>query len=71
MDAVGNSVGILTVWDPTLFKVLESSKHEGFVVIKGVWKDSQISLGIINVYALQSVSKRKVMWLGIHFEEER
>ncbi|KAJ9565542.1 hypothetical protein OSB04_001508 [Centaurea solstitialis] len=67
LDAIGNSAGILTVWDTNLFDVSDSCKQEGFVAVWGVWKEKQIPLGGINVYAPQCVSSRRSLWHAIQW----
>ena len=64
-EAVGNSSGILTVWDPVHFSASSVTKQAGFVAVKGIWKENRLPLGVINVYTPQSVSRRRALWEAI------
>ncbi|KAJ9547296.1 LOW QUALITY PROTEIN: hypothetical protein OSB04_019839 [Centaurea solstitialis] len=59
LDSVGNSSGILTIWDGNLFQVQRSHKMDGFVTVFGLWRGNNTKLGIINVYAPQGVNCKK------------
>lgn len=68
LDAVGNSSGILTVWDSSLFKLQRSFSHEGLVSVYGLWLGNNTKLGIINVYAPQNITCKKELWGRIETE---
>ncbi|KAJ9542202.1 LOW QUALITY PROTEIN: hypothetical protein OSB04_028708 [Centaurea solstitialis] len=68
LDSVGNSSGILTVWDDNLFKLQKSSSQEGYVAVVGLWLGNNTKLGLINVYAPQDVNCKKVLWNKIMAE---
>ncbi|GJZ99792.1 RNA-directed DNA polymerase, eukaryota, reverse transcriptase zinc-binding domain protein [Tanacetum coccineum] len=59
---VGNSGGILCVWDPRLFRKHNSTVSDYFVAIQGEWIPSAMKCFIISVYAPQDVSKKKMLW---------
>ena len=61
LDSVGNSSGIVTVWDSNLFEVAKTEKNDG-IVVTGIWKEKKIKLGIINVYAQQGLRSKKALW---------
>nr|GFB94214.1 RNA-directed DNA polymerase, eukaryota [Tanacetum cinerariifolium] len=50
-DAVGNSGGILCVWDPICYYKENVTKSDSFVMIRGVWRATGVKLMIIAVYA--------------------
>nr|GEY05482.1 cytochrome P450 716B1-like [Tanacetum cinerariifolium] len=69
--AVGNSGGILCVWEKLSFKKINSTVIDYFVMISGTWVCSGVNLLIISVYAPQEFSKKKMLldYLGqFHFE---
>ncbi|KAJ9547609.1 hypothetical protein OSB04_020152 [Centaurea solstitialis] len=65
LDSVGNSAGLLTVWDGNCFYLLSSSKKDGFIAIMGTWKGNSSKLGIVNVYAPQNLRKKVSLWEDI------
>ncbi|KAJ9556364.1 hypothetical protein OSB04_010978 [Centaurea solstitialis] len=65
LDSIGNSSGILTVWDGDLFQLQNSSKMEGYVKVFGLWRGNNSNLGVINVYAPQGVTRKKALWENI------
>ncbi|KAJ9547472.1 hypothetical protein OSB04_020015 [Centaurea solstitialis] len=65
LDSVGNSAGLLTVWDGNCFYLLSGSKKDGFIAIMGTWKGNSSKLGIVNVYAPQNLRKKVSLWEDI------
>ncbi|GJU76449.1 RNA-directed DNA polymerase, eukaryota, reverse transcriptase zinc-binding domain protein [Tanacetum coccineum] len=61
-DSVGNSGGILCVWDPNSFKKLNTTISDYFVMIRGNWVNNGKLLLIISVYAPQEFSEKKLLW---------
>ncbi|KAJ9535113.1 LOW QUALITY PROTEIN: hypothetical protein OSB04_un001809 [Centaurea solstitialis] len=61
LDSIGNSSGILTVWDGDLFQLQNSNKMEGYVKVFGLWRGNNSKLGVINVYAPQGVTRKKAL----------
>ena len=57
--SVGKSGGLLCVWDPTMFRKLNSMISDYFIAIQGVWIPNGKSLLIISVYAPQESSEKK------------
>lgn len=51
MDSIGNSGGILTVWNSGLFKLSEVVKETRFVAVCGEWRPTKSKCRVINVYA--------------------
>ncbi|GKC87099.1 RNA-directed DNA polymerase, eukaryota, partial [Tanacetum coccineum] len=61
-DSVGNSGGILCVWDSNSFKKLNSTVSDYFVIIRGDWVSNGKKLLIILVYAPQELTEKKMLW---------
>ncbi|KAJ0936414.1 putative RNA-directed DNA polymerase [Helianthus annuus] len=62
VPAVGRSGGVVSIWDPSVFKVHVSIKHSNFLLTIGELKGSNKKLNIINVYAPQIVTQKKALW---------
>ncbi|KAJ0859518.1 putative endonuclease/exonuclease/phosphatase [Helianthus annuus] len=62
VPANGRSGGIVSMWDPSVFKVHDSIKHSNFLLTMGVLKGSNKAVNIINVYAPQKVTQKKALW---------
>nr|GEZ36727.1 putative RNA-directed DNA polymerase, eukaryota, reverse transcriptase zinc-binding domain protein [Tanacetum cinerariifolium] len=60
--SVGNSGGILCVWDPNMLKKTNSTVSDYFVMIRGDWMPNGKKLLIISVYARQELSEKKMLW---------
>ncbi|GJZ68953.1 RNA-directed DNA polymerase, eukaryota, reverse transcriptase zinc-binding domain protein [Tanacetum coccineum] len=60
--SVGNSGGILCVWDPKSFIKLNSTVSDYFVMVRGDWVPNGTKLLIISVYAPQELTKKKKLW---------
>nr|GEZ74948.1 RNA-directed DNA polymerase, eukaryota, reverse transcriptase zinc-binding domain protein [Tanacetum cinerariifolium] len=60
--SVGNSGGILYVWDPNMFKKMNSTVSDYFVMVRGDWMPNGKKLLIISVYAPRELSKKKMLW---------
>nr|GEZ57452.1 putative RNA-directed DNA polymerase, eukaryota, reverse transcriptase zinc-binding domain protein [Tanacetum cinerariifolium] len=50
-DSVGNSGGILCVWDPNSFHRINTTISDYFIMIWGVWLKTGVNLLIVAVYA--------------------
>jgi len=64
-DSSSNSVGILTVWNSSMFKLLYSIKHEGFMAAMGPWQGNNSKLGVLNIYAPQNARCKRTLWKNI------
>ncbi|GJW43640.1 RNA-directed DNA polymerase, eukaryota [Tanacetum coccineum] len=60
--SVGNSGGILCVWDSNMFHKENSSVSDYFVAIMGKWRPNNKNLLIISVYAPQDLAEKKMLW---------
>ena len=50
-DSVGNSGGILCIWDPNSFCKSSVTRSDYFVIIRGLWLKSGLELMIVVIYA--------------------
>ncbi|GJV61055.1 RNA-directed DNA polymerase, eukaryota [Tanacetum coccineum] len=60
--SVGNSGGILCMWDPRCFHKSNATISDYFIMIRGVWVPNGKNLLIISVYAPQELSEKKMLW---------
>ncbi|GKA18637.1 RNA-directed DNA polymerase, eukaryota [Tanacetum coccineum] len=60
--SVGNSGGILCVWDPRMFRKDNSTVSDYFIMVRGEWIPNSKKIMIIAVYAPQDLSERKLLW---------
>ena len=70
-DAVGNSGGILCVWDPTWYNKENVTKFDSFVMICGIWKATGVKLMIIAVYAPHEKKDKFMLWDYLEREIKR
>ncbi|GKC12731.1 RNA-directed DNA polymerase, eukaryota [Tanacetum coccineum] len=61
-DSVGNSGGILCVWDPKSYVKLSATVSDYFVILRGNWVSNGNLLLIISVYAPQDLTEKKLVW---------
>ncbi|GJT39353.1 RNA-directed DNA polymerase, eukaryota [Tanacetum coccineum] len=61
-SSLGNSGGILCVWEPTLFVKDNVTSSDNFLAVMGTWVPSSSKLLIISVYAPQDLTKKRVLW---------
>ncbi|XP_071727402.1 uncharacterized protein [Rutidosis leptorrhynchoides] len=61
-DAIGNSGGLLFVWDTTSFVVESALVSDFFVAIRGKWCGSRHETVVANVYGPHTDSKKWEMW---------
>nr|GEX69201.1 nucleotide-binding alpha-beta plait domain-containing protein [Tanacetum cinerariifolium] len=65
-DSVGNSGGILCIWDPNSFRRNSYTRLDYFVIIRGVWLKSGIDLLNVVVYAPQEAKEKLMLyWLEV------
>ncbi|GKA91127.1 RNA-directed DNA polymerase, eukaryota [Tanacetum coccineum] len=62
VDSVGNSGGILCIWDPNSFRRSSFTRSDYFVIVRGVWLKSGIDLMIVVVYAPQEAKEKRMLW---------
>ncbi|GJU28782.1 RNA-directed DNA polymerase, eukaryota [Tanacetum coccineum] len=61
-DSVGNSGGILCVWDPYSFRKTSFTVLDYFVIIRGVWLKTGNNLLIVSVYAPHDLKEKHMLW---------
>ncbi|GKD73446.1 RNA-directed DNA polymerase, eukaryota, partial [Tanacetum coccineum] len=60
--SVGNSGGVLCVWDSNMFRKGHATVSDYFIAIMGKWVPNDKNLLIISVYAPQELSEKKMLW---------
>nr|GEX76999.1 RNA-directed DNA polymerase, eukaryota [Tanacetum cinerariifolium] len=60
--AVGNSGGILCIWDPNMFIKLNETISDYFTIVRGTWVPSGMKLLIVSVYAPQESKEKVMLW---------
>ncbi|GKA74316.1 RNA-directed DNA polymerase, eukaryota [Tanacetum coccineum] len=60
--SVGNSGGVLCVWDSNMFRKGHATMSDYFIAIMGKWVPNDKNLLIISVYAPQELSEKKMLW---------
>nr|GFB09744.1 RNA-directed DNA polymerase, eukaryota [Tanacetum cinerariifolium] len=66
-EAIGNSGGILNVWDPNVFTKSNHVISDNFVSIYETWIPKNMDLLIIFVYAPQPLVEKQNLWSYISF----
>nr|GFB77625.1 RNA-directed DNA polymerase, eukaryota [Tanacetum cinerariifolium] len=61
-EAVGNSGGILYVWEAMVFKKDYATNSDNFVAIYGTWLPSNSKVLFMAIYAPQQVSQKRILW---------
>ncbi|XP_071694652.1 uncharacterized protein [Rutidosis leptorrhynchoides] len=64
-EAVGNSGGLLIVWDSASFSVEGAVSNEFFVVIRGKWIGSGHESIIVNAYGPHTDEKKNEFWSSL------
>ncbi|GJV80214.1 RNA-directed DNA polymerase, eukaryota [Tanacetum coccineum] len=61
-EAVGNSGGILCVWDPSVFRKEHHVVSDNFIALYGSWVSNQAKLLVVSIYAPQSITSKRSLW---------
>ncbi|GJY50398.1 RNA-directed DNA polymerase, eukaryota [Tanacetum coccineum] len=61
-DSIGNSGGILCIWEASVFKKEFVTISDNFVAIYGSWCSNNSKLLIVVVYAPQSSACKRLLW---------
>nr|GEX30715.1 RNA-directed DNA polymerase, eukaryota, reverse transcriptase zinc-binding domain protein [Tanacetum cinerariifolium] len=61
-DSVGNSGGILCVWDSKAFKKLNATVSDYFIMVRGNWLSNGKLILFIAMYAPQELSEKRMLW---------
>ncbi|GJY97741.1 RNA-directed DNA polymerase, eukaryota [Tanacetum coccineum] len=62
IDSVGNSGGILCVWDPNAFRKNSVTLSDYFILVRGVWEQNGMDLLIVVVYAPHDAKEKIMLW---------
>ncbi|XP_021979756.1 uncharacterized protein LOC110875869 [Helianthus annuus] len=65
VDAQGRSGGVVTIWDPQIFKRVESIKAEYFMVISGFIEGMGEKINLVNVYVPNDTTKKRNVWTDL------
>ncbi|KAK8661614.1 hypothetical protein V6N13_091212 [Hibiscus sabdariffa] len=63
--AVGQSGGLVTLWDKKCFSIENSVIHQRFVAPIGKWKSSNVEAVMVNVYAPNGESDQIPLWADL------
>ncbi|GKB43407.1 RNA-directed DNA polymerase, eukaryota, partial [Tanacetum coccineum] len=61
-DSVGNSGGILCVWESSVFKQDNATISDNFIALYGTWLPSNTKVLIVSIYAPQSNVLKRTLW---------
>ncbi|XP_071727484.1 uncharacterized protein [Rutidosis leptorrhynchoides] len=61
-NSKGNSGGLLSAWDPNIFKANHIVERDTFIAVKGLWKDVGTELIFVNIYGPHNDMDKKKMW---------
>nr|GEW04164.1 RNA-directed DNA polymerase, eukaryota [Tanacetum cinerariifolium] len=61
-NSLGNSGGILCIWEPTVFKKDNVTVSDNFIAIYGTWLPSNSKVLFVVVYAPQQGSCKRALW---------
>ncbi|GJT08929.1 RNA-directed DNA polymerase, eukaryota [Tanacetum coccineum] len=61
-DSLGNSGGILCIWEASIFKKDKVTISDNFIAIYGTWLPCNTKILFVNVYAPQQVSVKRILW---------
>ncbi|XP_021986210.1 uncharacterized protein LOC110882519 [Helianthus annuus] len=68
VGSIGQSGGLLCMWDSRSFEYSGSVRKRNFIIIKGRLKGFNESLCVVNVYAPQSIRAKQELWYEINVE---
>nr|GFA35100.1 RNA-directed DNA polymerase, eukaryota [Tanacetum cinerariifolium] len=60
--SIGNSGGILCVWEETIFKKVDVSISDNFMALYGIWLLTNSKILIVVIYAPQSFGLKRILW---------
>nr|GEU68640.1 RNA-directed DNA polymerase, eukaryota, reverse transcriptase zinc-binding domain protein [Tanacetum cinerariifolium] len=61
-DFVGNSGGILCIWDPNSFRKNNVTVLDYFCMVRGVWLKTGVDILMVVVYAPQELRDKCILW---------
>ncbi|GKC70983.1 RNA-directed DNA polymerase, eukaryota, partial [Tanacetum coccineum] len=60
--SIGNSGGILCVWEESIFKKVDVSISDNFIALYGIWLPTNSRILIVVIYAPQSFALKRILW---------
>nr|GEZ94507.1 nucleotide-binding alpha-beta plait domain-containing protein [Tanacetum cinerariifolium] len=61
-DSVGNSRGILCIWDPNSFHKNNVTVLDYLCMVRGVWLKTGVDILMVVVYAPQELRDKRILW---------
>ncbi|GJW94067.1 RNA-directed DNA polymerase, eukaryota [Tanacetum coccineum] len=61
-DSVGNSGGLLCVWEKSIFKKSGASVSDNFIALYGTWLPTSTKILIVVIYAPQAYTCKRTLW---------
>ncbi|CAH1426155.1 unnamed protein product [Lactuca virosa] len=61
-SARGRSGGILSIWDPNIFKKFSIVCTNNVVIVRGIWVPFNMECCMVNVYAPQDIIEKRLLW---------
>ncbi|GJZ87098.1 RNA-directed DNA polymerase, eukaryota [Tanacetum coccineum] len=61
-NSVGNSRGILCVWDPRSFQKSNHTISDSFVILRGVWLKNGVDFLVVVVYGPHDQREKRTLW---------
>ncbi|GKU94756.1 hypothetical protein SLEP1_g8202 [Rubroshorea leprosula] len=61
-SASGASGGIVTIWNPCIFKKTNSFQGAGFLGVEGTWGEENIPCFLVNVYSPCDLANKRSLW---------
>ncbi|XP_071727284.1 uncharacterized protein [Rutidosis leptorrhynchoides] len=61
-DAVGNSGGLLLIWDSNYFEAIAKADGDFFLAVKGRWKSTGSEFVVVNVYGPHNDVSKILFW---------
>ncbi|KAK9063215.1 hypothetical protein SSX86_017085 [Deinandra increscens subsp. villosa] len=65
VESIGNSGGILSVWDPKVFVKDKVTKDVNFLHVSGMIMAGNARVNVLNVYAPQDKGEKRLLWSKI------
>nr|XP_043629855.1 uncharacterized protein LOC122601151 [Erigeron canadensis] len=62
VEPCGRSGGLVSMWDPIVFKKIDCIKHNNFLILKGKIKEIEDVVFEVNVYAPQNSNDKRNLW---------
>ncbi|XP_071698925.1 uncharacterized protein [Rutidosis leptorrhynchoides] len=60
--ARGRSGGLISIWDPSIFRKLQIWCDDWFIIVKGKWTNIEDDMYLVNIYSPLSLGDKQVLW---------